>query len=122
MVVSGLVTCKLNLYKIMHRLCSTIASHVMQIVTQLFIQSLSGPNAVINLVPMVLISVEINWPGVNKLNKCTYRFKRKGNKAQYAFNTTVSINTARKELSKLDHTKEHNKAIVKNTGEFLKKV
>ena len=44
---------------------------------------------------------------VKKLNKCTYKFKRKGNEAQYTFNTTVEgyIHAARKELGKLNSTK-----------------
>ena len=59
---------------------------------------------------------------LKKLNKRTYQFKRKGNKAQYTLNTTVKehIDAARKELGKLNPIEEHNKAIVKKTGELLK--
>ena len=59
---------------------------------------------------------------VKKLNKRTYQFKRKGNEAQYTFNTTVEehIDAARKELGKLNPVEEHNKAIMKKTGELLK--
>ena len=59
---------------------------------------------------------------MKKLNKRTYKFKRKGNEAQYAFNTTVEecIEAAMKELSKLNPTEEHDKAIVKKTSELLK--
>ena len=59
---------------------------------------------------------------VKKLNKRTYQFKRKGNEAQYAFNTTVEehIDAARKELGKMNPTGEHEKAVVKKTGDLLK--
>ena len=55
---------------------------------------------------------------VKKCNKLTYQFKRKG----YTFNTTVEehIDAARKELRKLNPIKEHNKAIMKKSGELLK--
>ena len=48
--------------------------------------------------------------------------KREGNKVQYTFNTTVveHIDAVRKELGKLKPVEEHDKAIVKNTGELLK--
>ena len=59
---------------------------------------------------------------VKKLNKRTFQFKRKGNEAQYTFNTTVEeyIDAATKELGRLNPTAEHDKAIVKKTGELLK--
>ena len=59
---------------------------------------------------------------VKKLNKRTYQFERKGNEAQYTFNTTIEehIDAARKELGKLNPIEEHNKAIVKKTSELLK--
>ena len=59
---------------------------------------------------------------VKKCNKRTYQFKRKGNEAQYTFNTTVKehIDAARKELAKLNPVEEHDKAIMKKTGELLK--
>ena len=59
---------------------------------------------------------------VKKRNKRTYQFKRKVNEAQYTFNTTVEehIDAARKKLGKLNLVEEHNKAIVKKTGELLK--
>ena len=59
---------------------------------------------------------------VKKLNKRTYQFKRKGNEAQYVFNTTVEehIDAARKELGKMNPTDKHEKAIVKKTGDLLK--
>ena len=59
---------------------------------------------------------------VKKVNKCTFQFKRKGNEAQYTFNTTVEehVDTATKELGRLNPTAEHDKAIVKKTGELLK--
>ena len=59
---------------------------------------------------------------VKKLTKRTYQFKRKGNEAQYTFNTTVEehIDAARKELGKLNPVEENDKAILKKTGELLK--
>ena len=59
---------------------------------------------------------------VKKLNKRTYQFKRKGNEAQYTFNTTIEehIDAVRKELRKLNPVEENNKAIVMKTGELLK--
>ena len=59
---------------------------------------------------------------MKKHKKRTYQFKRKGNEAQYTFNTTVEehIDAARKELRKLNPVEEHNKAIAKKTGKLLK--
>ena len=57
---------------------------------------------------------------MKKLNKRTYQFKRKGNEAQYTFNTTVEEHTARKELGKLNPVEGNDKAIVKKTCELLK--
>lgn len=58
---------------------------------------------------------------MKKLNKRTYQFKKKGNEAQYSFNTTIEehIDAARKELGKLDPTEEQDKAIVKKVGDYL---
>ena len=60
---------------------------------------------------------------VKRLNKRSYQFKRKGNEAQFVFNTTVEehFDAARKELGKLNPTNEHEKDIVKKTAEHLKK-
>ena len=59
---------------------------------------------------------------VKRLNKRSYQFKRKGNEAQFVFNTTVEehFDAARKELGKLNPTNEHEKDIVKKTAEHLK--
>ena len=59
---------------------------------------------------------------MKKLNKYSYQLKRKANEAQYAFNITVEehIDAARKELGKMNPTDEHEKAIVKKTGDLLK--
>ena len=40
---------------------------------------------------------------VKKLNKCTYHFQRKGNEAQYLFNSSVEahLESTKKELAKL---------------------
>ena len=59
---------------------------------------------------------------VKRLNKRSYQFKRKGNEAQFVFNTTVEehFDAARKELGKLNPTNEHEKDIVKKTAAPLK--
>ena len=59
---------------------------------------------------------------VKRLNKRSYQFKRKGNEAQFVFNTTVGehFDAARKELGKLNPTNEHEKDIMKKTAEHLK--
>ena len=52
---------------------------------------------------------------VKKLNKRVYQFRRKGNEAQYAFNSTVEehMSVAKKELAKLPAEDEQEKAVVK---------
>ena len=63
---------------------------------------------------------------MKKLNKCicvlTSSKERKGNETQYISNTTVKKHndTTRKELGKMNPMEEHEKAIVKKTGELLK--
>ena len=58
---------------------------------------------------------------VNKLNKRAYQFQKKGNEAQFIFNSSVEdhISAAKKELKKLDPTGEQDKTTVKNATTHL---
>ena len=61
---------------------------------------------------------------VKKLNKRTFQFKRKGNEAQYTFNTTVEelIDAARKSLENWTPSKNTTKLLWRILVIFLKKV
>ena len=58
---------------------------------------------------------------VKKLNKRAYQFQKKGNEAQFIFNSSVEdhISAAKKELKKLDPTGEQDKTTLKNATTHL---
>ena len=58
---------------------------------------------------------------VKKLNKRTYQFQRKGNEAQYLFNSSVEnrLESAKKELTKLTPASDVQTAIVKRVKTYL---
>ena len=58
---------------------------------------------------------------VKKLNRRAYQFQKKGNEAQFNFNSSVDdhISAAKKELKKLTPTGEQDRAIVQNVTNHL---